>query len=41
MTLIRVCAVKEGPGKKMSRKDIIAQNKALNSARRKERRSRG
>lgn len=41
MTLIRVCAVKEGGSKKMSRKDILAQNKALNSARRKERHSRG
>lgn len=41
MTLIRICAIKEGPGKKMSHKDTIAQNKALNSARRKECRSRG
>lgn len=41
MTLIRVCALKDGGGKKMSRKDVVAQNRALNSARRKERRSKG
>lgn len=31
--LIRVCSVKDGPQKKMSKKDIYAQNRALNEAR--------
>lgn len=35
LTLIRVCEVKNSPGKKMSKKDIYSQNKALNEARRK------
>lgn len=39
--LIRVCSVKDGPQKKMSRKDIAAQNRALNAARRAKSKSRG
>ena len=34
LTLIRVCDIKSSPGKKMSRKDLAAQNTALNAARR-------
>lgn len=34
MTLLRVCSVKEGGSKKMSKNDIYKQNAALNAARR-------
>ena len=34
LTLIRVCDEKSQPGKKKSRKDIIAENRALNQMRR-------
>lgn len=34
LMLIDVCSVKESPGKKMSVKDILASNKALNASRR-------
>lgn len=34
ITLIRICELKNNPGKKMSKKDIFNQNKALNAARR-------
>lgn len=34
MTLIRVCNIKNTPPKKMSQRDIMAQNRALNQARR-------
>lgn len=33
MTLIRVCEIENGGGKKMSKKDIYAQNRAINAAR--------
>ena len=35
MTLLEVCSIKSNPGKKMSRSEILAQNKAINAARRK------
>jgi len=41
MTLINVCNAKSGPQKKMSRKEIFAQNRALNAARRNRAHSRG
>lgn len=41
LMLIRVCSVKNGPSKKMSRKEQFAQQRALNAARRKKHNSRG
>lgn len=41
MTLIEVCNRKSSPGKKMSKADIMNQNKALNQARRAKHGSRG
>ena len=35
LTLVRVCNVKNQPSKKMSKKDVMSRNKALNMARRK------
>lgn len=34
LTLIRICEIKNAPSKKMKKKDIYAQNRALNAARR-------
>ena len=34
LALIRVCSIKNSPGKKMSQKEIMASNKALNAQRR-------
>lgn len=34
LTLIRICEIKNQPGKKMKKKDIYARNRALNAARR-------
>lgn len=35
LTLIRVCNAKNNPPKKMSKKDVLAQNRRLNAARKK------
>lgn len=41
LTLIRVCDIKNTPPKKMSRREIMNRNRALNAARRKKYNSRG
>ena len=41
MTLIRVCSEKNAPKKKMSNRDILSRNKALNEARKKAHHTRG
>lgn len=41
LTLIRVCAIKNEPSKKMGMNDIMSQNRALNAARRAAMKSRG
>lgn len=41
LTLIRVCNIKGNPDKKMSKKDIMKRNSALNAARRKKFNSKG
>ena len=41
LTLIKVCNVKNNPPKRMSQRDILARNKALNDARKKEFGTRG
>lgn len=41
LTLIRVCNVKNQPAKKMSKRDIMSRNAALNAARRKRYNSKG
>lgn len=41
ITLIRVCNIKNTPPKKMSKRDIMSRNAALNAARRQQMNSRG
>lgn len=41
LTLIKVCNVKNTPPKKMSKRDIMSRNAAINAARRKQLNSRG
>lgn len=41
LTLIRVCNVKNQPPKKMSKRDVMSRNAALNAARRQELNSKG
>lgn len=41
MALIRVCNMKNSPGKKMSKKEIMNRNRALNEARRRQNHSNG
>lgn len=41
ITLIRVCSIKNSPNKKMSRRELMSQNAALNAARRQQFNSKG
>lgn len=41
LTLIRICGIKNSPSRKMTRQEVLAQNRALNAARRKQYRTRG
>lgn len=41
LTLLRVCEIKETPGKKMSMREIMAQNRAINEARKAKYHTRG
>lgn len=41
LTLIKVCSIKQQPPKKMSKRDIMSRNAALNAARRKQLNSKG
>lgn len=41
MTLIRVCSIKNAPQQKMSKRDVMAQNRSLNAARRAKHKTKG
>lgn len=41
ITLIRVCAIKNQPPKKMSKQELVSRNRALNEARKKQLNSKG
>lgn len=41
VTLLRICSIRSNPNDKMSKKDILAQNRALNAARRRKHGTRG
>ena len=41
LTLIRIASIKNAPDKKMSKREILSQNRALNAARRKSLRTKG
>ena len=41
LTLVRVCSIKNQPSKKMSKRDIMSRNAALNAARRKQLNTKG
>lgn len=41
LTLIKVCSIKQQPDKKMSKREILAQNAAINAARRAKMKTRG
>lgn len=41
ITLIRVCSIKDGPQKKMSKREILEQNRRLNAQRRQKAKTKG